>query len=271
MVVVTAVACSSAEGAGDGDGGTTVVPTPSIVIPKTQPALKPATDCSKSTEPLQPESDVDGVQLDISTDPSLTSLLVKNTGSLSVLVTPDSGFTTRLVAAPYASPKDEASKAALAATAGTGSTDVDRGLPAYLPKSQVFVVPPQWAVCGLTDDVRRTAAVRYLRDKRSSAEYFVAKGLADQLLPQFDAKTVSPTLQRCTKATLEMLKVRKDLLGVELYAEILDAKSTCRAGYKALLGNDERAAQRTGTAVLNLLERTARLLETSKLYEALAQ
>ena len=85
MVVVTAVACSSAEGAGDGDGGTTVVPTPSIVIPKTQPALKPATDCSKSTEPLQPESDVDGVQLDISTDPSLTSLLVKNTGSLSVL------------------------------------------------------------------------------------------------------------------------------------------------------------------------------------------
>lgn len=268
IVSLTTAACSNADG--DAGDSSTVVPTPSIVVPTEQPVLKPATDCSKSTVQLAPETDVDGVQLEISTDPSLTSLLLKNTGSLSVLVVPDSNFTTRLIAAPYASPKDDASKAALGATAATGNTDVDRGLPAYVPRSQVFVVPPQWAVCGLTDDLRRTAAVRYLRDKRSSAEYFVTKGLADQLMSQFAAPKVRPTLDRCAKGTLQVLKERKDLLGVELYAEILGTDSTCRAGYKALLGNDERATQRTDTAVLNLLERTARLLETSKLFEALA-
>jgi hypothetical protein len=269
LIAMVAVAgCSSAEG--DSGDGTTVT-TPEIVIPTTPVVLKPAADCSKSTVPLDPVSEMDGVRLDASTDPTRTSLLLTNTGSLSVIVVPDASFASRLVAAPYANPTDRASKAALTAVTHSGPLGPDRGLPPYVPSTQVFIVPPQWAVCALTDDVREAAGVRYLRDKVSSAEYFVAKGLADQLLPQFDAKTVSPTLQRCTKATLEMLKVRKDLLGVELYAEILDAKSTCRAGYKALLGNDERAAQRTGTAVLNLLERTARLLETSKLYEALAQ
>jgi hypothetical protein len=271
IVAITAVACSSADGSGDTDGGTTVVPTPSIVVPTTPPVLKAAADCKKSAVPLLPEAEVDGVQLEVSTDPSLTSLLLKNTGSLSVIVIPDASFTTRLLAAPYASPTDEASKAALSATVTAGNTDADRGLPSYLPKSQVIVLPPQWAVCGLTDDVRRTAGVRYLRDKKSSAEYAVAKGLADQLVPQLDVKKVRPTLNRCTKATLQVVKERKDLLGVELYAEILGRDSACRDSYKALLGNDERATQRTDTAVLNLLERTGRLLENSRLFEAHAE
>ena len=89
-------------------------------------------------------------------------------------------------------------------------------------------------------------------------------------MSQFAANKVRPTLNRCAKDTLQVLKERKDLQGVELYAEVLSMDSGCRAGYKALLGNDERATQRTDTAVLNLLERTARLLETSKLFEALA-
>ena len=45
---------------------------------------------------------MDGVLLDASTDPTRSSLLLKNTGSLSVIVIPDACLRTRLVAAPYA-------------------------------------------------------------------------------------------------------------------------------------------------------------------------
>ena len=120
-------------------------------------------------------------------------------------------------------------------------------------------MPPQWAVCALTDDVRAgPPAVRYLRDKVSSAEYFVAKGLADQLLSRFAVEQGQSDADHGARRPLcRVLKAHPDLADVELYAEILGAESTCRAGYKALLGNDERATERTGTAVLNLLERTA--------------
>ncbi|MGY4769574.1 hypothetical protein ACXC9Q_21870 [Kribbella sp. CWNU-51] len=270
LIATVAVAgCSSAEGADSGDG---TVGTPSIVIPRTPTAvLKPAKDCSQATEPLEPESQMDGVRLDASTDPTHTSLLLKNTGSLSVIVVPDASFASRLVMAPYANPTDQASKAALNAVTHSGPLGPDRGLPPYVPSTQVFIVPPQWAVCALTDDVREAAGVRYLRDKVSSAEYFVAKGLADQLVSKFESKKTGPTLIRCVKNTLQLLRAHPDLADVELYAEILGAESTCRAGYKELLGHDERATERTGTTVLNMLERTPRLLETTRLFEALAR
>ena len=270
LIATLAVAgCSSTDGADSGDG--TTVGTPSILIPRTPTAvLKPATDCLQSTEPLEPESQMDGVRLDASTDPTHTSLLLKNTGSLSVIVVPDAGFASRLVTAPYANPTDQASKAALNAVTNSGPLGPDRGLPAYVPATQVFIVPPQWAVCALTDDIREAAGVRYLRDKVSSAEYFVAKGLADQLLSRFQSNKARPTLIRCVKNTLQLLRAQPDLADVELYAEILGAESTCRAGYKELLGHDERATERTGTTVLNMLERTPRLLETTRLFEALA-
>ena len=269
LIAMVAVAgCSSAEG--DSGDGTTVT-TPEIVIPTTPAVLKPAADCSKSTVPLDPVSEMDGVRLDASTDPTRTSLLLTNTGSLSVIVVPDASFASRLVAAPYANPTDRASKAALTAVTHSGPLGPDRGLPPYVPSTQVFIVPPQWAVCALTDDVREAAGVRYLRDKVSSAEYFVAKGLADQLVSKFESKKTGPTLIRCVKNTLQLLRAHPDLADVELYAEILGAESTCRAGYKTLLGQDERAAERTGTTVLNLLERTPRLLETTRLFQALAR
>jgi len=271
-VLILAVAgCTSEEGADTADGGTTIVPTPSIIIPTTQPALKAAADCSKSDQPLPPESEMDGVELQASTDPTRTSLLLKNTGSLSVIVVPDESFTSRLVAAPSVNPTDQASKSALTAVSSSGSLGSNLELPAYIPKSQVFIVPPQWAVCALTDDVHRAAGARYLRDQASSAEYFVAKGLADQLLTRINPDKAKPTLISCAKSTSLLLKEHPELRGVQLYAEILGAESDCRASYKALLGNDERATQRTGSAVLDQLERTPQLLENTKLFEAAAR
>jgi hypothetical protein len=48
--------------------------------------------------------------LEASTDDTGTSLLLKNTGSLSVLVIPDAGWTTRVTTAPHANPTDPSSR-----------------------------------------------------------------------------------------------------------------------------------------------------------------
>jgi hypothetical protein len=235
--------------------------------------LKPATDCTGSDIELAPVSGMDGVRLEASTDQTGTSLLLRNTGSLSVLVVPDAYWRTRLTSAPYANPTDAASNAALAAVTRAGGLTAVTELPARIPLGQVFIVPPQWAVCGLTDDVREVATVRYLRDKTTSAEYFVAKGLADQLYARFTSlpQKTGQTLISCAKGMQQILKERIDLADIELYAQLLSTETTCRASFKALLSNDERATQQTSTRLLNLLERTPRLLENTRLFLALAQ
>ena len=264
MVIVAAAGCAS-------EAEPPVAEPPPIVTP-TFSTLKPAADCSKSDVELPPVSGDEGVLLAASTDDTGTSLLLKNTGSLSVLVIPDSAWTTRVTAAPYANPSDAASKAALSAVTRAGGLQAVRELPTGIPLSQVFIVPPQWAVCGLTDDVSKVASLRYLRDKTTSAEYFVAKGLADQVISRFTppAKKTSQTLLNCAKGTQQLLKERGGLRDIELYAELLSTEGACRSSFKALLSNDERATQQTSSRILNLLERAPRLLENTRLLLALA-
>ncbi|MGW6282962.1 hypothetical protein [Kribbella sp. NPDC055071] len=270
IVMVTAVACSKAEGA-DYPGGSTVSAPPIILSKTPSAALKPAKDCSQSTKQLTPISEMEGVRLTISTDPAGTSLLLKNTGSQSVVVIPDANFRTRLIAAPYANPTDQASRAALLAVNSSGSLTTVHEIPAFVPAAQVVILPPLWAVCALTDVLTETASVRYLRDKPTSAEYYVTKGLADQLIRKFTAKSLRPTLVACAKATLDLLKGAPDITDVELYADILGSDSACRAQYKALLKDDEQATQQIDTTVLNQLQRTPRLVGNTRLFDVTAK
>jgi hypothetical protein len=259
--LVVVAGCSVAEGT---SSPPVASPTPSIVLPRTQASLKPATDCARSTVELPLESETDGVQLTVSTDPSRTSLLLKNTGSLSVVVIPDTNFSTRLLTAPYANPKDPASRAALIAVNNSGAKVAE--IPPYVPLTQVVTLPPQWALCALTDDVKETAAVRYLRDRPSSAEYFVTKALADQLLLHNSQIRTQPTLVRCAKSTLSVIKAHPELSDIELYVEIMSDRSTCRAGYNALLGGDAEATDQLEAAVIGRLGRVPRLLPNSRLF-----
>jgi hypothetical protein len=268
LVLGLTAGCSSAEGSADDE--TTTISTPEIVLPTTPQVLEAAADCSKSTVELAPEAVAEGVELTLSTDPSRTSLLVKNTGSLSVLILPDAKFVTRLVAAPYASPADQSSRVALVAVNGSGVLRSVRGLPPYLPTSQIVVLPPQWAVCALTDTLDEVAGVRYLRDKASSAEYFVTNALADRLIPQVDADKARPGLIRCARDTLVLLTSQPNLPDIELYAEVLGTRSSCYGRVKGLLGSNERAAQQLTTAALNELERASRLLANTRLYDVVA-
>ncbi|MET9271894.1 hypothetical protein [Kribbella sp. NPDC003557] len=261
MSLLVVAGCSDA-------GGTTAptegVPTPSIVLPPTQGALKPATDCARSTEMLPTEAGADGVQLTVSTDPSRTSLLLKNTGSLSVVVIPDTSFSTRLAAAPYANPKDAASRVALIAVNNSGAKVAD--IPQYVPQTQVVTLPPRWALCALTDDVKESAAIRYLQDRPSSAEYFVTKALADELLTSTSAARAQSALVRCAKSTLNALKIHPEMSDIELYVEILSPNPGCRAGYKALLRGDMEATEQLEARVIGQLGGAPRLLANSRLY-----
>ncbi len=265
MAVLAAAGCGS-------ESEVPVGEPPPIVTPTYSP-LQPATDCSGSDVPLGTVAGMDGVRLEASTDETGTSLLLTNTGSLSVLVVPDAYWRTRLTEAPHANPTDAASKAALAAVIRAGGLSGVTELPARIPMTQVFIVPPQWAVCGLTDDVREVASVRYLRDKTTSAEYFVAKSLADQLVSRVTppSQKTTQTLLSCAKGTQRLLKERIELRDIELYAELLETETACRSSVKTLLSNDERATQRTSSRILNLLERSPRLLENTKLFLALAR
>lgn len=237
---------------------------PPIVLSPTAGAVKPATNCAKSTEPLDPAADTDGVVLSVSTDPSRTSLLLKNTGSMTVVVVPDASFATRLIAAPYANPKDAASRVALIAVNSGGA--VVPGIPAFVPKTQTITLPPQWAVCALSDDVKETASVRYLQSEAASAEYFVTKALADQLLLKMSMDRSRSTLIRCARTTTTVLGTHPGVPDIELYVAILGPRSACRAGYTALLNGDDRAAGQLGAAVLNQLGSAPRLLPDSPLF-----
>lgn len=267
LLTLLVAGCSAAEGSSPAP---TVQPTPSIVVPRSPTtALKPATDCSGSTQQLPTESETDGVQLTLSTDPSRTSLLLKNSGSLSVVVIPDANFTSRLVAAPYANPQDQASRAALIAVNNSGAKVAD--IPRYVPPAQVLTIPPQWALCALTDNVKETASVRYLQDRQSSAEYFLTKALADELIVGSNSDKARPALVRCAKTTLSVLKTYPQLSDIELYVEILSPRSTCRSGYKALLGGDTGATEQLEATVIQRLGGAPRLLANSRLFTITAQ
>ncbi|MFF0267225.1 hypothetical protein [Kribbella sp. NPDC004536] len=257
LAVAGAAGCSAS-------AGTAAPPSePPIVLPQTPGALKPATNCAKSTESLAPAADADGVVLSVSTDPSHTSLLLKNTGSMTVVVIPDASYSTRLIAAPYANPKDAASRVALIAV-NSGGAQLP-SIPAFVPKNQTITLPPQWAVCALSDNVKETASVRYVQNQASSAEYFVTKALADQLLVKMSMDRSRSTLIRCARTTTTMLGTNPGLPDIELYVKILGPRSACRAGYTALLNGDERAAGQLGATVLNQLGSAPRLLPDSPL------
>ncbi|MFI7063105.1 hypothetical protein ACIBL3_19135 [Kribbella sp. NPDC050124] len=265
LIMVLAVA-----GCGQEEEPTSAEPLP-IAVP-TFSTLKPAVDCAGSDLKLPAVAGDEGVLLEASTDDSGTSLLLKNTGNLSVLVVPDADWSTRVTSAPTANPTDAASKAALIAVTRAGGLQSVHELPVGIPLSQVFIVPPQWAVCGLTDDAGKVAGLRFLREKSTSAEYFLVKALADQAYAgsKPSAQKLNRTLLTCARGTQQLLKEHPDLPDIELYAQVLDRESDCRTSFKSVLSLNERTTQQTVTRLLNLLERSPRLLENTTLHQAFA-
>ncbi len=266
IVALTVAGCGNASDPGPN-------PSSTFVPPRRPPSVQAAVECSASDVQLPQVSEAQDVALAASTDATRTSLLLRNTGRLSVIVIPDEDGATRLLTAPYADPTDAASEAALIAVANRGTIDSVPGLPGGIPLSQVFIGPPQWAVCGVTGQLGRVAGVRFLRDKASSAEYFAAKYLADQLSTRVTptALKTGRTLATCAKGALQLLQQDPGLQGLDLYTRVIGTESACRSSYKTPLGNDEEAAQKMESRTLHLLEKSPTLLENSKFFVALAR
>lgn len=123
---------------------------PPLPDPPTPAQAQPPANCSGSDVGLPALTEVEGVTLSAATDATRTSLLLTNTGELSVVIIPDANGTTQLQPAPYANPTDAASVAALEAVASSADPNSVPGIPAGVRMDQVFFVPPQWAVCGVT-------------------------------------------------------------------------------------------------------------------------
>jgi hypothetical protein len=267
-VLLVVAGCTSPDGS---SGSSPVTETPSIVLPRTTGPAKPAADCAHSTEQLPAEAQADGVALAATTDPTRTSLLLRNIGGLTAIIMPDAGFTSRLIGAPSGNPTDPASRAALIAVNNSGGLAGVLDIPVFMPKSQVIVVPPNWGVCVLSDSLKEFATARYLQDKSTTAQYFLTKALADQLLGANSIARTQPTLIRCAKSTADVVKGQPSLSDIEQYVEVLSPGSPCRNSYQALLHSDRDAADQLATAVLSELQATPRLKANSDLAVTTAQ
>jgi len=259
--------------AGGGDPGGTDeggVGTGESADPNSGTGAAPAT-CEGSDEQLPNADDLRGVSLARYTDPTGTSLLLTNNGTLSVVIVPPPDGSTTLATAPYANPTDPASVVALEAVAAAANPNAVPGIPAGVPFDQVYFVPPGWSVCGTTGDTAVAASVRYLRDKVSSATYFTTKALAEPIIQYVTPGALrrSQTLIACARSVTELLSTRPDLDDINLYMGVIKGQTSCRSSYATLLG-DSAKADKTESRALTWLERIPKLLEDSKLVFALA-
>lgn len=254
-----------AAGCGSGEGE----PQPT---PPTQTTPVAAADCASSDVLLPQDSSVPGVTFTLSTDPTGTSLLMKNTGELSAVVIPDEDGTTRLTTAPYANPTDELSAAALEAVRNTGYAPSVPGMPFGIAQDQIYFVPPEWAVCALSDRIGVVARTRYLQDKQSSVMYYTTKRLGGELSAYVTPQQMknNRTLVSCAQGAGDVVQRYPGLEGLDLYAEVIGDGSACRSAYKLLLSNDEQATRTVQKKALDFLERSPRLLKTTEFVLALA-
>lgn len=267
-MLAIAVCASCSDDEPTSDEPTIVEPT--IVEPTVEPLVAPSS-CEDSDLTLADATAPPGVTLKLSTDSTNTTLLLTNSGSLSVAVFPHQDGRTHLAAAPYANPSDAASIEALNAVASVANPNSVPEMPAGVPLDQVYFVPPGWSVCGTTGDLNQAAQVRYLRDKASSATYFATKALADQFVKFFTPKSMqrAQTLETCARETNTLLTDTPSLTNSDLYTGLITGGTACRSSFKALLGDAEEARSAESGA-LKWLKRTPQLLENSKFFIALS-
>jgi hypothetical protein len=266
LIGATSIACGSEDPGGGGSpggggGGETYSPPP-----PTAP-----TDCQDSKVSLTDAGSIQGVTLKRFTDPTRTTLLLTNSGSLSVVIFPPEDASTRLAASPYANPTDSASVAALDAVLAVANPNAVPGMPPGVSPNQVFFVPPGWSVCGTTGDVNRPAQARYLRDKTSSATNFAVRALAAPLFKRLTPSAVekAQVLVTCAQDVVNLLHDRPSVSDPDLYVDVIGGETACRSSYKILLG-DEAAAAETESRALTWLERSPQLLKNTKFFLALA-
>ena len=224
------------------------------------------TDCRGSTTAVAPTvTGLPSGTYRVWTDPTRTSLLLKNTGLLTLIVVPGD-YGTALSTAPYDNPTDDTSVNVLRAMIATNLPAHDAVVSTLvrvegLPENQVFVVPPQWTVCALGDRV----GVRILRDKAASSEYFVLQALAARLARAGTPPGVSRlrTLTTCATGTLDFLNQHPQVETPTWYEAVIGTGTSCYKSYRIFFPAEEEAAK-AEASLLGTLERAPALVEDTR-------
>jgi len=144
------------------------------------------------------------------------------------------------------------------------------GIPPGTPPDQVYIVPPQWAVCALTSNVARAPGVLYVRDKQSSAAYFATKSLAEAMAARLTPSAVKTqqALDTCARGSVALVQREPDVATLALYSELVGTGSACHSAFQGVFEGDEVAARKSGSRALELLKRGPALLKNSQFLRA---
>jgi len=269
VVVCLMTSCTSSSRSNENGGSPTSAPAtdsgpPTEITITPSPADTVASDCSAASTPVP----VTGVlPLGAFTDSTRTALLVKNTGLLTLLIVPGNTAST-LDAASYADPTDLPDTLALDAVAHADLPSNDPYWPPTVPLDQVYIVPPQWAVCALVPTAGEDARINASEDKFASAAYFTAQKLA---LSAQDYLTLTPDVLKqgqafitCAQGTVSLLDQNKDENEDQLYSSAIETGSACHTGYQTLFADDETDLPKASDEAIDLLDKTPKLIEDEK-------
>jgi hypothetical protein len=241
---------------------------PPVTDPAATVALPPGTtpgDCAGATVPASVSSELVGL-VEASTDPSGASLLVKNTSLLTLIVVPGTDGATTLQPTPELNPGDDAHALALEALVSSNIFAADTDVPPGVPANQVYVVPPDYSVCGTTSDSGGVASVRIQRDRLASAAWRLGFSVTQKLVGLFTPAAIrsARTISTCVNGSIDLLRSRPDLSDFTFYDTALGTASTCYSGVSGLLrsaGEPAAEAPETRSVLLKGLKRLPQMVE----------
>src|SRR5215470_8250702 len=198
---------------------------PSLSLPPPSPtnsSLTAATDCSQPNTDVPTSSAFPPDTYSAKTDSTRTSLLIQNTGPLTLFVTAEEN--TVLQPTPDINPTDPADNLALKALVGS-----DVFQPYYsagYTAPGVYVLPPGYGVCGTVPYIYQIAKVTIWRDRDASAAWFATHSLTQALYGRLESiklnndKTVQ-AMVTCANGTVSVASSNPDWSDADLYANVM--------------------------------------------------
>jgi hypothetical protein len=232
------------------------------------------TDCSGSTMTVFGSGDLDGI-IEAKTDPTSTSLLVTNVSELTLIVVPGVDGATRLQPTPGLNPDDNGNVLAFEALLSSNVFVDDPNIPTNVPLDQVYVVPPNYSVCGISSGTGAPASMQVQRDRLASGAWRVSYALAEKLVGLFTPGAIrsAKTISNCLTGAVGILRGNASLTDVEFYETALSTASTCYSSVSGLFqstGQPAVEAQQTRAVVLKGLKRLPQLIDDARFLFQLA-
>jgi hypothetical protein len=235
------------------------------------PPVTAATDCSQSDVELLTSAALPSGTYSAKTDRTRTSLLIQNTGSSTLIVR--AWQNTALQPTADINPADPVDAVALRGLAASNVLATDPNIPAGTPLDAIYIVPPQYGVCGTVSSIFDSPGVFIEPNRNASAAWYVAHSVAQTVYDKLHSYAFKPdknaqAMMTCARETVSLASQRPDLSDPDLYANVMQLGSNCYQSYEAVFRdaeNSDEAAAKSAHSVqetaLGLLDRAPKLLE----------